>query len=114
MFKSTIPVLAAVLLLSPAAVAEGKKEVTLTHDYDAALLSSDAGTSLLMDELTKAARRTCTSRIPAYGGMYTDLGCAESLVSAAVKDIHAAQAAAGTQMAPSFERLALTRLASAD
>lgn len=114
MFKSTVSVLAAAVLLSPAAFAEGGRKVTLTHDYDAALLSSDEGASLLVGELTRAAKRTCTSRIPAYGGVYTDQACAEYLVAAAVKDIHAAQSAAGVDMAPSFERIALTHLASAD
>jgi len=33
---------------------------------------------------------------------------------AAVKEIHAAQAAAGVDAAPSFERIALTQLASGD
>jgi UrcA family protein len=114
MFKSTVSVLVAAVLLSPAAFAEGKKEVTLSHDYDAALLASDEGASVLLAELTKAARRTCTSRIPAYGGVYTDLACADSLVMAAVKEIHTAQTAAGADIAPSFERIALMQLASAD
>lgn len=114
MSKSTFSVLAAVFLLSPAALADRIKEVTLTHEYDAALLSSDAGTSLLLDGLTKAAKRTCTSRIPAHGGFHTDLACTESLVTAAVRDIHAAHTIAGTRMAPSFSRMALMQLASSD
>jgi len=114
MFKSTVSVLVAAVLLSPAAFAESGKIVTLKHDYDAALLASDEGASDLLTALTRAAKRACSSRVPAYGGFYTDLDCADSLVKAAVKEIHAAQTAAGVEMAPAFERIALTQLASAD
>jgi hypothetical protein len=64
--------------------------------------------------LGEAAKRTCTSRIPAYGGFCTDLACADPLVTAAVQEIQAAQTAAGGNIAPSFERIALTQLASTD
>ncbi len=114
MLKSTVSVLVAAVLLSPAAFAESGKQVTLKHDYDAALLSSDEGASFLVTELTRAAKRACTSRVPVYGGLYTDQICTASLVSSAVKEIHEAQSAAGVEIAPSFERIALTQLASAD
>ncbi len=114
MFKSTVSALAAAVLLSPAAFAETGKMVTLTHDYDAGLLSSEAGASVLMADLKRAARRACTSRIPASGGYYTDTACADSLIAAAVKQIHEAHSAQGMEMAASFERIALTQLASAD
>jgi hypothetical protein len=64
--------------------------------------------------LPEAAKRTCTSRMPAYGGFCSDLACADSLVAAAAQEIHAAQTAAGANIAPSFERIALTQLASTD
>jgi len=113
MFKPTLAALAAVFALSPAAFAEGKL-VTLTHEYDTALLSSDEGAAQLLAELTRAAKRTCTSRLPASGMSYTDSECVESLFVAAVKQIHAATTEKGAAVAPAFEKVALTQLASAD
>lgn len=114
MLKSTVSAVAAALILSPAAVAEGGKMVTLTHNYDAALVSSDDGAATLLSELERAAKRTCSSRVPGLGGYYLDADCAESLLVSAVRQIHAAHIAAGLDVAPAFERIALTQLASAD
>ncbi len=114
MFKSTVSAVAAALLLSPAAFAQGARMVTLSHDYDAALVSSDAGAGALLAELEQAAKRVCTSRIPGTGGHYLDAACANSLVLAAVKQIHETHTAAGLEVAPTLERIALTQLASAD
>lgn len=72
MSKSTVSVLVAAAVLSPAAFAQGRKAPTLSHEYDAALLASDEGASVLLAGLTRAAKRTCTSRIPAYGGRERD------------------------------------------
>lgn len=114
MLKSTVAAVAAAVFLAPAAFAEGGKMVTLSHDYDASLVSSDAGAGALLAELKQAAKRVCTSRIPGAGGQYVDTACADSLVVAAVKQIHETHTAAGLDVAPSFERIALTQLASAD
>lgn len=114
MFKSTVSAVLAALVLAPAAYAEGGTRVTLSHTYDAAQLQSDEGAAALIADLKKAAKRVCTTRLPASGTPYIDRGCAESLVIAAVKDIHAAQTEAGMTIAPAFERVALVQLASAD
>ncbi|MFN3912732.1 UrcA family protein [Hyphomonas sp.] len=114
MFKSTVSVLAAVALLSPIAVAERAKLVTLTHVYDKAQLSSEDGAAELLTGLTRAAKRVCTSRAPLVSMDYTDKACAESLVVAAVRQIQLEAAEAGIGMAPSLERIALTQLASAN
>ena len=114
MFKSTVSALAAVVLLPAAAFAEDGKMVTLSHDYDAALVSTDAGASTLLSDLERAARRTCTSRIPGTGGYYLDAACADTLLVAAVKQIHETHTAAGLDVAPALERIAVTQLASAD
>lgn len=114
MFKSTVSVLAAVALLSPIALAERAKPVTLTHVYDRALVSSEDGAAELLADLTRAAKRVCTSRAPLVSMTYTDKACAETLVVAAVKQIQLETAAAGIGMAPSLERIALTQLASAN
>lgn len=114
MLKSTLTALAAVALFAPAAVAEGGKLVTLKHDYDAAMLASDDGASALVTDLTRAAKRLCSTRVPASGGLYTDRACVDTLVAAAVKQIHAEQLEAGAEIAPGFERIVLTQLASAE
>ncbi len=114
MFKLTASALAAALILAPAALADEIKQVTLTHEYDAALLSTDEGASVILGDLEQATKRLCTSRIPAYGGTYTDKACVEGLMLAAVKEIHAAQTKAGVMVAPRFEQMALTQLASAE
>ena len=114
MFKSTVAAVAAVLVLSPAAFADGLTKVTLKHEYDTALVTTDAGTAILLTELSRAAKRACSSRIPASGITYTDAECADTLFVAAVKKIHADQIESGASIAPAFEKAALTQLASAD
>ena len=114
MIKSTVSVLAAALILSPVALAQGGKMVTLTHTYDTALVSSEDGAAELLADLTSAAKRACTSRAPVLGMDYTDTACAETLVVAAVNQIQLETKQAGTDMAPSLERIALTQLASAN
>lgn len=114
MLKSTLTVLAAAAFLVPAALAEGGQKVTLKHDYDVSLLSDDAGAVKLLSELKRAAARACTSRVPAYGGQYTDPACSEALYEAAVKQIHETGLATGVSFAPNFERAALTQIASID
>jgi UrcA family protein len=114
MLKSTLTALVAVAAFAPAAFAEGSKHVTLTHDYDAAVLASEDGASALVSDLTRSAKRLCTTRLPAGAGVYTDKACVDSLVSAAVKQIFAQQSEAGMDIAPGFERIALTRMASAE
>ncbi|MBK8198275.1 MAG: UrcA family protein [Acidobacteria bacterium] len=113
MFKSTVMAALAVAALAPAAFAEGKT-VTLTHQYDTGLVSSDDGAAELIAELDRAAKRACTSRVPGLGISFTDEACAESLLTAAVKQIHTASLEAGTFIAPAFEKAALTQLASVD
>lgn len=113
MLKSTLTVLAAAAILVPSAAAEGQK-VTLKHDYDVSLLSDDAGSVKLLSELKRAAARACTSRVPAYGGQFTDRVCTETLFEAAVKQIHTSGLASGIDFAPSFERAAQTQIASID
>lgn len=113
MLKTTLTVLAAATLLVPAALAEGQA-VTLTHQYDVEALSDDTGAAKLLVDLKRAADRVCTTRVPAYGGMFTDDTCADSLFEAAVKQIHETGMASGIDFAPSFERAALTQIASAN
>lgn len=113
MFKPTLAALAAVFALSPAAFAETRL-VTLSHQYDTALLATDEGAAQLLSDLTRAARRTCTSRVPASGVTFTDAACVDALFVAAIKQIHAAHVEAGTAIAPAFEQVALTQLASSD
>jgi UrcA family protein len=114
MIRSTLAVVAAAFVMTPAALAEGQREVTLKHQYDAALLASDEGASLLLAKLERAAKRTCTSRAPASGGEFTDKACAEALYAAAIKQIYATERTQGAAIAPAFEREALTQLASAE
>ncbi|MFN4226426.1 MAG: UrcA family protein [Hyphomonas sp.] len=113
MLKSTVTVLAAATMLVPVATAEGLK-ATLKHDYDIAALSDDAAATKLLSDLRRAAARACTSRVPAYGGQFTDPVCTASLYEAAVRQIHEKGLATGVDFAPSFERAALTRIASID
>jgi UrcA family protein len=111
MIKLTVSALSAAVLLSTVALAEGAKPVTLTHTYDMTLVSSEAGAAELLADLTSAAKRACTSRVPVMGN-YTDKACAESLVVAAVKQIQSASAEAGTDLAPTLQRVAQVQLAS--
>lgn len=114
MLKATLTVLAAATILAPAALAESGKPVTLSLEYDTALLTSDASVAELLGDVKRAATRTCTSRIPAFGAYYIDKDCAASLYLAAVKQIHESGRDAGIDVAPAIEQAALTQLASAD
>lgn len=113
MLKFAVMAAVAVTALAPAALADSKK-VTLKHQYDTALVSSDDGAAELLTELTRAANRACTSRVPAVSVSYTDEACVNSLLTAAVKQIHEASLDAGVAIAPTFEKAALTKVASLD
>lgn len=105
MFKPTSMILAAAMVLTPLATAQSGKEVTLRMDYDPALLASDAGADSLVKSLKREARKLCSQRVPATGGNFIDQTCVSGLMTAAIQQIHADQTAAGTQLAPGFEKL---------
>lgn len=114
MFRPTSMILAAAMMLTPFAAAEGGTEVTLRMDYDPALLASDDGADGLVRSLKRQARKVCSQRIPATGGYYIDQDCVSSLMAAAVHQIHEHQSAAGTQIAPGFEKLVTVEYALAN
>lgn len=105
MLKATSMILAAAMVLAPVAAAESLKEVTLTMDYDPALLTTEAGVETLVSDLESKARKLCSQRVPAIGAIYVDDTCSASLVKAAVQQIHADQATA-VELAPAFQELA--------
>lgn len=114
MFKPTTMILAAAMVLTPIAAAEGGKEVTLRMNYDPGLLASDDGAGSLITSLKREARKVCSQRIPATGGTYIDQDCVTSLMTAAVHQIHEDQSAAGTPIAPGFEKLVTVEYALAN
>lgn len=114
MFKPTSMILAAAMLLTPFAAAQGGAEVTLRMDYDPALLASDEGADSLITLLKREARKVCSQRIPATGGTYVDQDCVAGLMAAAIQQIHADQSAAGTAIAPGFEKLVTVEYALAN
>ncbi|MFN4025037.1 MAG: UrcA family protein [Hyphomonas sp.] len=114
MFKPTSMILAAAMVLTPFAAAQSGKEVTLRMDYDPALLASDDGADSLVKSLKREARKLCSQRIPATGGTYLDQDCVSNLMTAAIQQIHNDQTAAGTQIAPGFEKLVTVEYALAN
>ena len=114
MLKATSMILAAAMVLTPVAAAESLKEVTLKMDYDPALLTSEAGVETLVSELKREARKVCSQRLPAIGSVYVDADCADTLVKAAVTQIHADVSDAGQAVAPEFQRLAAVDYALAN
>lgn len=114
MLKATSMILAAAMVLTPVAAAESLKEVTLTMDYDPALLTSDAGAESIISELKREARKVCSQRLPAIGSIYVDTTCADSLVKAAVQQIEADVSGAGQAVSPGFARLAAVDYALAN
>ena len=114
MLKATSMILAAAMVLTPVAVAGPVKEVTLTMDYDPALLASEDGAATLVADLESKARKLCSQRVPALGTVYVDAECSASLVKAAVAQIHADQSELGLELAPAFQRLAAVDYALAN
>jgi len=112
MFKPTVSILAAAMILAPVASAESLKgterlrEVTLHMEYDPAKLTTEEGTASLVKSLKREARRACSQRISVMSSYYVDFDCADTLVKAAIQKIHADQSEAGLDIAPSFQRLA--------
>lgn len=106
MLKASSIILAVAMAITPVAAAESLKEVTLKMDYDPALLTSEAGAETLVSELKREARKLCSQRLPAIGSVYVDTNCADTLVKAAVQQIHADVIDAGQAVAPEFQRLA--------
>lgn len=114
MFKPTATILGAALLLTPIAFASDLKEVTLRVNYDPAVLETEAGSAELVRELRRESRKVCSHRVIITGTPYVDRGCVDSLVSAAIQQIHADQTQAGQAIAPAFERLAVLDYAQAN
>lgn len=106
MFKPTATILAAALILSPAAFAQAPTEVTLHVSYDPQLLASEAGSAELVRTLRREARKVCSHTIVITGTPYTDRVCVDNLVTEAIRQIHSDQSAAGQAIAPAFEQLA--------
>ncbi|MFN3607661.1 MAG: UrcA family protein [Hyphomonas sp.] len=114
MLKVSSIILAAAMALTPVAAAESLKEVTLKMDYDPALLTSETGAETVVSQLKREARKVCSQRLPAIGSVYVDTNCADTLVKAAVQQIHADVSDAGQAVAPEFQRLAAVDYALAN
>lgn len=114
MLKVSSMILAAAMMVTPVAAAESLKEVTLKMNYDPALLTSEAGAETLVSDLKREARKVCSQRIPALGSVYVDTNCADTLVKAAVQQIHADVSDAGQAVVPDFQRLAAVDYALAN
>jgi UrcA family protein len=114
MFKPVVTILAAALILSPVAAASGMTEVTLQMNYDPAKLETDAGSAEIVSELRREARKLCTHRLMVIGAPMVDHACAESLVKAAIEQIHADQTEAGRALSPAFKSLVAVNYAQAN
>lgn len=114
MFKPVATILAAALILSPVAAASGLTEVTLQMNYDPAKLETEAGAAEIVSELRREARKLCTHRMIVIGAPMLDQACADSLVKAAIAQIHADQTAAGRALSPAFESLVTVNYAQAN
>lgn len=114
MLKVSSIILAAAMAFTPVAAAESLKEVTLKMDYDPALLTSETGAETVVSQLKREARKVCSQRLPAIGSVYVDTDCADTLVKAAVQQIHADLNDAGQAVAPEFQRLAAVDYALAN
>ncbi|MFN7056278.1 UrcA family protein [Hyphomonas sp.] len=114
MFKPVATILAAALILSPVAAASGLTQVTLTMNYDAEKLETEAGTAEIVSELRREARKLCTHRLLVIGAPMVDQACADSLVKEAIQQIHADQSAAGRALSPAFKSLVTVNYAEAN
>jgi UrcA family protein len=114
MLKATSMILAAAMVFTPVAAAESLKEVTLKMNYDPALLTSEDGAETIVTSLKREARKVCSQRVPAMGAVYVDETCTDTLVKAAIQQIHADVSTSGAEIAPTFQRLAAVDYALAN
>lgn len=93
---------AGVVALAPAAFADSSKEITVTLEYDASLLSSEAGAAQVLASLESQADRACLRERALLVTERIDEVCATDLVAKAVAEIHSSESNAGMPLAGIF------------
>ena len=95
-----------------AASAEQVKPITVSIEFDHALLGSDAGAEKVIADIREQARTACTSRSSKYGHAPTvDRSCADDVMSKAAVKILQEREDMGLDTAPAFARVAIVKTA---
>jgi UrcA family protein len=114
MLKPIVSIMAAVVILSPLAVAGETTPITVSIAYDKDMLATKAGAADVLDAITDQAKDACTTYVPVFGGNYTDRKCVSSIVTSAVSKIREQQALEGLETAGVFASQGTMILADAE
>jgi UrcA family protein len=99
-------------LVPSAAQAETLTPITVSIQYDHALLASDIGAEAMLDNMRQQARDACTTRGAKFGrGPMVDRSCADDVVAKAAVKILKEREAKGLTTAPVFARVATVETA---
>jgi UrcA family protein len=93
-------------VLAPAAFAKSEKPVSLTIEYDTALLEDEATALELLASIEAQARNACMYNTGIQAGKAEDTACTSELVSGAVSQISAEQTRLGKATPAAFTSLA--------
>ncbi|MEO0881808.1 MAG: UrcA family protein [Pseudomonadota bacterium] len=105
MKKLVFSLTAVCVAMSPVALAEDKQEVSVTIDYDMALLDSESGAETLMDAIEDQARAACRRPSKSYYTGGVDELCVEEVMSLAALKITEERAKAGQTVPRQFAAL---------
>ncbi|MEM7662406.1 MAG: UrcA family protein [Pseudomonadota bacterium] len=106
MKKLVFSLTAVCVAFSPVALAEEEKEVSVTIEYDMALLDSDAGAEVLMAAIEDQARDACKQPSTSYFTGGIDSICVDEVMSLAALKISEERAKAGQSVPREFAALA--------
>jgi len=106
MKKLVFSLSAVCVALSPAVFAQSETQVSVTIEYDEALLDSDSGAIIVMEEIEDQARAACRQPAKSYFSGGVDRQCIEEIMSLAALQITEERAKAGQSVPRQFAALA--------
>ncbi|MEM7007204.1 MAG: UrcA family protein [Pseudomonadota bacterium] len=111
MKKLVFSLTAVCVAFSPVAIADESEEVSVTIEYDMALLDSDSGAEVLLASIEDQARAACRQPSKSYFAGSIDSVCVEEVMSLAALKISEERAKAGQSVPRDFAALAQDRAA---
>ena len=112
MLKSFVSALALAMSVSPFAMAENSKEITVEIEYEGALLVSEDGAREVLQSIKSEARNACASTTSMVSARTIDADCEKSVIKASISKIVATRDAAGLDTVPSFAKRASFAIAA--
>ena len=87
MIKSILTATALVIAMTPVAAADSREEIEVTIAYNAAELTTEAGTKAVTRSIREQARDACQTNLSGSRVQRVDETCVAELVEAALEEI---------------------------